>query len=268
MPAFTVKTMSSTDLAADIASSGVPTIVSGTATVVVSGICAADTDADYGSGSVGAYGCSFTTASSAKSGDKATLTVRTPDPASTTGGYLTTTIDVTVGGGVNSEVISTDKASYSTGEVMTVTLTAKDSSSNPVYDGAARPALSANKSVGGALTAITGYYSAGVASNAANTLYAPAVAGDLLLTATSADATGAATKLSATVSVEGDASASLALDAANAATDAANNAYDEAQNATQAASDALAAVTALAAQVKSLIASVKKLTAAVAKLKK
>ena len=78
-----------------------------------------------------------------------------------------------------------------------------------------------------------------------------------------------ATTLSTSINVGGaDATASLALDAANAATDAANNAYDEAQNATQAASDALAAVTALAAQVKSLIDMVKKLTAAVAKLKK
>ena len=106
------------------------------------------------------------------------------------------------------------------------------------------------------------------------TLYAPLAAGPLTFNATTGaagtyiatDAAAAAVK--ATVEIEGDATASLALDAANAATDAANNAYDEAQNATQAASDALAAVTALAAQVKSLIASVKKLTAAVAKLKK
>jgi hypothetical protein len=86
------------------------------------------------------------------------------------------------------------------------------------------------------------------------------------VTATTAITTTAGT--SKTITIEGDSTASLALDAANAATDAANNAYDEAQNATQAASDALAAVTALAAQVKSLIASVKKLTSAVAKLKK
>lgn len=102
-------------------------------------------------------------------------------------------------------------------------------------------------------------------------IYAPLVAGPFSITA--GVASGLATAMGATsvtlsTEVEGDATASLALDAANAATDAANNAYDEAQNATQAASDALAAVTALAAQVKSLIASVKKLTAAVAKLKK
>ena len=148
---------------------------------------------------------------------------------------------------------------------MTVTITATDASGNPVYDGAASPALSANKAVGGALLGAS-IYVGGKKSSSANTLYAPAIGGDLLITATGTDA--AETALSATVSIDGDTSASLALDAANAATDAANNAYDEAQNATQAASDALAAVTALAAQVKSLIASVKKLTAAVAKLKK
>ena len=126
-------------------------------------------------------------------------------------------------------------------------------------------AVTGNKAFGGALPAAS-YFVGGVVTTTANTVYAPAVGGDFILTATGTDT--AATKLSVTGSVEGDQSSSLALDAANAATDAANNAYDEAQNATQAASDALAAVTALAAQVKSLIASVKKLTAAVAKLKK
>ena len=102
---------------------------------------------------------------------------------------------------------------------------------------------------------------------------APLIGGTVIITAkpasvTATSAVTTASGVSQTFEIEGDSTASLALDAANAATDAANNAYDEAQNATQAASDALAAVTALAAQVKSLIASVKKLTAAVAKLKK
>ena len=104
------------------------------------------------------------------------------------------------------------------------------------------------------------------------TFYAPLVAANLTvnvkLVAGAAWSTALGdTTVVATATIDGDSTASLALDAANAATDAANNAYDEAQNATQAASDALAAVTALAKQVKSLIASVKRLTAAVAKLK-
>jgi len=266
MPAFTVVTKASDGTLANISSSGVPTIVSSATTVVASGICARDNDATYGSGATGYYGCSFTAASSAKSGDKATLTVRTPDPANTaTGAYLTTTIDVTIGGSVAKEVISFDKSTYSTGEAMVVTITATDSSGNPVADGRTSPALTGSKAVGGALPAAS-YYVAGKKATTAGALWAPAIGGDFTVAGTGTDA--AATAISAMVSIEGDASSSLALDAANAATDAANNAYDEAQNATQAASDALAAVTALAAQVKSLIASVKKLTAAVAKLKK
>jgi trimeric autotransporter adhesin len=263
MPAFTVVTKASDGTAANIASSGVPTIVSSASTVVASGICARDNNATYGSGTTGYYGCSFTTASSAKSGDKATLTVRTSDPASSTGAFLTTTIEVTVGGSVAKEVISFDKNAYSTGEGMVVTITATDSSGNPVADGRTSPALTGSKAVGGALPA-AGYYVGGKKATTAGALWAPAIGGDFTVVGTGTDA--AATAISATATIDGDQSSSLALDAANAATDAANNAYDEAQNATQAASDALAAVTALAKQVKSLIASVKKLTKSVAKL--
>ena len=262
-PAFVVAAKDSSGTLANTVAA--PTIVPADATIVSGGTCVLDTnDATYGSGPVGYYNCNFTTPTSAKSGQSTVLTVRIADPADATK-YLTTTYTVTIGGSVATTVLSTDKASYSAGEVMTVTLTAKDSSGNPVYDGAASPAVSGNKAFGGALPAAS-YFVGGVVTTSANTVYAPAVGGDFIITATGTDA--AATKLSATGTVEGDASASLALDAANAATDAANNAYDEAQNATQAASDALAAVTALAAQVKSLIASVKKLTTAVAKLKK
>jgi hypothetical protein len=148
---------------------------------------------------------------------------------------------------------------------MVVTITATDSSGNPVSDGRTSPALTGSKATGGSLPAAS-YYVGGKKATTAGALWAPAIGGDFTVVGTGTDA--AATALSAMASIEGDQSASLALDAANAATDAANNAYDEAQNATQAASDALAAVTELAAQVTSLIASVKKLTAAVAKLSK
>jgi hypothetical protein len=258
MPAFVV---AQKDSSGTLATGTAPSVFVGTSTVVTSGDCAQDNNATYGTGSVGYWGCSFTTSSAAKSGDKATLTIRMTDPADSTK-YLTTTVDVTVGGGVAKEVISFDKPSYSAGEAMVVTITATDSSGNPVWDGDNSPALTGSKAVGGSLPAV-GYYVGG--KKAASALYAPAIGGDFIVSGTGTDA--AATAISATVSVEGDQSSALALDAANAATDAANNAYDEAQNATQAASDALAAVTALAAQVKSLIASVKKLTAAVAKLK-
>jgi len=147
-----------------------------------------------------------------------------------------------------------------------ITLTSKDSSGNPVFYGAASTAVSASKSFIGLPDASEYANGAAVSATSLDTssTFAPVLGGDAILRNTDS----AGNTSSVTVSIEGDASSSLALDAANAATDAANNAYDEAQNATQAASDALAAVTALAAQVKSLIASVKKLTAAVAKLKK
>jgi len=261
MPAFVI---AQKDSSGTLATGSAVSVNVGTSTVVTSGACAQDNDADYGTGSVGYWGCSFTTSSAAKSGDKATLTIRMTDPADSTK-YLTTTVDVTVGGSVAKEVISFDKSSYSAGEAMVVTITATDSAGNPAYDGAASPALTGSKAVGGSLPTAS-YYVQGKKATTAGALWAPAIGGDFTVVGTGTDA--AATALSATVSIEGDQSSSLALDAANAATDAANNAYDEAQNATQAASDALAAVTALAAQVKSLIASVKKLTAAVAKLKK
>jgi len=262
-PAFTVTTK---DSAGNLASAAaLPTIVSANTLVVASGTCALDGGASttYSSGAgVGVYNCAFVSSASSKSGDKTTLTVRIVDPADATK-YLTATYDVTIGGSVATEVLAFDKATYATGESAVISLTAKDSAGNPVADGSASPAVTFNKSVGGTYAAST--YVAGTRANAANTLFAPGTTGDFIAFATSGNA--AASALSATSAVEGDASASLALDAANAATDAANNAYDEAQNATQAASDALAAVTALAAQVKTLIASVKKLTKAVAKLK-
>jgi hypothetical protein len=215
---------------------------------------------------IGYYNCYVTSATAAVSGKKATITFRMLDPNDATGvAYLTSAVDFTIGGSVSTDVLSLNSTSYTSGELMTLSITAKDSSGNPVHDGAATPATwTSNKNVTG-LPSAASWYVGGKKSYTTG-VYAPATSGDFVITTTST-ATGSPTLSTPTANVEGDASASLALDAANAATDAANNAYDEAQNATQAASDALAAVTALAAQVKTLIASVKKLTAAVAKLK-
>jgi len=174
----------------------------------------------------------------------------------------------------------TGPASAGTGDALTFTATAKDEKGYAIPDGlvastyiAASPVTSA----GIGTPALTGKFANGVATLAATgaTVSAASAVVKFTLTGTAGTAdtqyvsTLAGTEIPVTLTLESptDATASLALDAANAATDAANNAYDEAQNATQAASDALAAVTALAKQVKSLIASVKRLTAAVAKLK-
>ena len=190
---------------------------------------------------------------------------------------ITTTATVLVGSVAATTVaLTSDAATYTAGSKITLSLTFKDSVGRPVAYGPGTAtlaaALTSSSSLGGdALFAADNAAKLGVKTAA---VYAPLAGGTVTLTGTTGAAgtyiatAGAGLALALSVEVEGDATASLALDAANAATDAANNAYDEAQNATQAASDALAAVTALAAQVNSLIAMVKKLTAAVAKLKK
>jgi len=99
-PAFII---SAKDAAGQLATAAAaPTVISSAPTVVASGSCTLDdgSSTTYSSGQgFGLYNCSFTTAASAKSGDKATLTFRINDPLGTAGiDYLTTTVDVTVGG--------------------------------------------------------------------------------------------------------------------------------------------------------------------------
>jgi hypothetical protein len=231
-------------------------------------------NATYGSGGAGYYNCYFTTAVSSVSGNKATIGVKILDPAdSTNTTYLTATTPITIGGKVASTSVALNESSFAPGAAMTITISAKDSAGNPVYDGAAEPALSASKSLGGAgIIFQNGVFIGGSdttdTSKGVKTVYAPALAGDFTVNGIGTDASATAFSVTATVTDDAaSGSSSLALDAANAATDAANNAYDEAQNATQAASDALAAVTALSAQVSALIATVKSLAAMVAKIK-
>jgi hypothetical protein len=182
---------------------------------------------------------------------------------------------------VATSVTITAPANVALGAPFNFTVTAKDVNGYAIPDGllASDIVASAASYAGVTTPALTGKFAAGVATIAATGPTVNASTGSTTFTmvgtagtaSTNLDKALTATTSTITYTIdgtEGDSTASLALDAANAATDAANNAYDEAQNATQAASDALAAVTALAAQVKSLIASVKKLTAAVAKLKK
>ena len=281
-PAFVVGVTDSAGNPVNISANGtsVPTISSSDSTVVSGGLCAKDAgSATYGASTngVGFYNCSFSTSANAVSGKSATLTIKTLDPADTTyTTYLTTTIKVTVGGKVATEAITTDATSYAPGAALVVTLTGKDSAGNAPYDGApsAASSVAVSKALGGSAlsTEFSGYYVGGVDASAASvaksTTYAPALAGDFIITGTTAASSLAPISATATVTDDAASGASgLALDAANAATDAANNAYDEAQNATQAASDALAAVTALSAQVGALIATVKSLAAVVAKIK-
>jgi hypothetical protein len=229
------------------------------------------------SGSVSAYSTTYggyvlsTVSAAGTSGKAVTLTVSITDPADTTGvKTLTTTHAVTMGGAVAKEVISFDKTSYSPGEQMIITITATDASGNPVYTGAAAPALSSNKTIQG-LANVATTYTAGKADSVSRDtdgsilnsfqLYAPATAGDFKVTATGTDAL--ATTISASASVADPSvdaatdAANEATDAANAATDAALAAADAADAATAAAQDASDAVAALSASVSKLISSLR-----------
>ncbi|CAN2245898.1 hypothetical protein MCEMZLE42_01313 [actinobacterium SCGC AAA044-D11] len=235
-------------------------LTSSDSSVITVGTCAEN--ATYS----GNFECSVSGAQGAASGKSATVTLSVLNTTTGLFDIVANALTFSVGGSIATVAVTTDKATYTAGEAMVITATAKDSSGNAAYDGQApySDTVSSSKTISSLPAVATAQIVGGV--NTTKT-YAPVTSGDFVITGETTDAlTG--TAFSASASVEADQSASLALDAANAATDAANNAYDEAQNATQAASDALAAVTALAAQVKSLIASVKKLTSAVAKLKK
>jgi trimeric autotransporter adhesin len=197
-----------------------------------------------------------------------------------------TSVAVRVGSAtVASYKISTDKASYVPGEIATVSILMLDASGNPVTDSTA---------VGGTFTSTnalpySGFSNAGTpTAGTGNGIYSfkvnmPISAGSVDLTFTPTSATPALAATTATVVVNGGASADAAnaaadaaaeaTDAANAATDAANAAADSADQATAAAQDAgdkadaaLAAVTALSQQVTDLLAKIQDLSDANMKL--
>ena len=268
-PAFVVTTSDSSGVAAGTV---LPTIVSSNTAVVASGLCARDDAATTSSSStngIGVFNCAFTTAISAKSGDKATLTVRTPDPASTTGGYLTATVDVTVGGDPYKETLTFDKTAYVPGEAMIITRTAVDDKENPVADGSAAPSVVFNKATGGSTSVAAGIYVAGKSATSSTkpTIFAPTVGGKFEGRMTGYNSSTTSSQITGTSSVVGDAAADSAnaatdaaneaTDAANAATDAALAAADAADAATAAAQDASDAVAALSATVAMLVASLK-----------
>jgi trimeric autotransporter adhesin len=253
-----------------------------TGTPANTGVVASSTCSDeVGYVTDGVYTCAATSAAGSVSGNSATVTYSVPKPLSTTGELLTTTQTYTVGGSVATEVISlhatdlTAKSTFSPGEAMVVAVTAKDSAGNPVYDGAASPALTANKLIGGTNAIAAGTYvgglfttrtlSSGVVLRADN-FYAPVGTGDFSITGLSGNAT--ASRISVTGTVTDDAAtaaasaaadaAAEATDAANAATDAANAAAEAADAATAAAQDAADAVAALSASVAEMVNALKK----------
>jgi len=217
-PAFIVKATDSLGNAATAAAA--PTIVSGTPSVITGGTCLLDDGAtatiSSSTNGVGFYNCDFATAATAASGSKATLTIRIVDPADADK-FLTTTIDVTVGGSVSTETLSFDKTSYAPGEGMTITRTAKDSAGNPVFDGAAAPAVTFTKSVGGTAPGASFYVGGTKSSTSAGlqSVFAPAVGGAFSMNATSGNTAGSALTASATVT-DGNAALLTQIDALNA----------------------------------------------------
>jgi trimeric autotransporter adhesin len=222
----------------------------------------------------GSYTVTLTSASGSTSGQTTTVTVRTTDPAVTTStAYISAAAaTVTTASTANKYTITTDKASYTPGEQMIVTVTAVDATGNPVHDGASVPTLSSNKTVNG-LANVASTFVAGKADSIARDsdgtvtstyrVFAPSTSGSFDIYADYTDtalasqrATVSATVADPALDAAADA-ANEATDAANAATDAALAAADAADAATAAAQDASDAVAALSASVSKLISSLR-----------
>jgi len=171
----------------------------------------------YSSGGAGYYNIQTNGSTGSASGNTATLTFRTVNPADTTT-FLTSDVKFTIGGSVSTETLAFDKTAYAPGEAMVITRTAKDSAGNPVYDGAASPAVSFSKAVGGTAPA-AGVYVGGVSANATSAaksgVFAPTVAGAFVATATSG-ATGGATITASSSVTDANAGLLTQIDALNA----------------------------------------------------
>jgi len=262
-PAFTVEVTDSNGN--DIAAGATVKMTSSDSTKIVVGTCA-----EY-IAYPGNFECSVSGATGAASGASATVTFSVYNSTTQAYDIVGNALTFSVGEAIAKVTPTLDAVSYSAGQKMVLKYTAVDSSGNAAYDGQAPvSAVASNKSVGGALPAVTkfiknGYYAT---SATAPTLFAPSVGGDFTISgttiATVAAPLGTAWSLTATVNTVGDAAANAATDAANEATDAANAATDAAlaaadaaDAATAAAQDASDAVAALSATVATLVAGLK-----------
>jgi len=190
--------------------------LSSSLTVLTSGTCAVDDgNATYGSGGAGFYNCYVTSASSAKSGDTATITWRVLSADGVT--YTTlAAVTYTIGGAIAKEVLTLNKAAFAPGEAMTLTVTATDAAGKPAYDGQAVFAAQTTSSMTiTGLPTTTLLTKGGTAVTKANTLFAPSTAGAFTIFGTGVDT--AATALSVAGSVDnGNAALITQIDALNA----------------------------------------------------
>ena len=255
--------------------------------------------ADDGTGT-GTYNVDITSVANT-SGKSATATISVVSGTTVlaTAAPLTFTLGGTT---VYSMSLAFDAASYAAGDKATLTLTAKDSLGNAVADGTYAVFASTLTAFGGlassAAVTTTPFSLLSTAAGttfkngaATATVYAPSVAGNWTVSATTVYAapmsaaiiaSGAGVALKATAAITSAAAdaaqaavdaANEATDAANAATDAANNAMDSADAAQQAALDAgdkadaaLAAVTDLASKVADIATQISALSSLVSKI--
>ena len=174
-----------------------------------------------------------------------------------------------------SVALSFDKFEYTPGELMTITVTALDSTGLGVADGSRNLFSVAGITSNVALQGATYTASAAVtvvAGKGTFKAYAPLAAGPITVMATQGAAldnvialatsaavvTASASVLSDGVAQAAADAASEATDAANAATDAANAAAEAADAATAAAQDAADAVAALSVAVTEMVSALKK----------
>jgi hypothetical protein len=207
-----------------------------------------------------------------------TTTITVTDPA-TTGTVPAVSVTAT-GAPVRptSVDITFDAPSYNVGELITMTVSANmgDSATAQLFTSTGVVLSSSVVASGTAIPSGTSH--AIVSGKATYKFYAPAVSGNLVVTATSGGAVDVTTAivLSKTIAIANpgiDAATDAAIeafDAANAATDAALSAAEAADLATQAAQEASDAVAALSETVTQLIAGlqaqIKTLAAALAKI--
>ena len=132
---------------------------------------AAGTGTPYG---LGTYLASVTGTAGAASGKTATVTYRALVSGTT---FVTATpVTYTIGGAVATETLALSKTSYSPGEAMTVTRTAKDSAGNIPADGQTANGVTFSKPQGGTAPGASWYVS-GAKTSGANSLFAPVAPG-------------------------------------------------------------------------------------------
>ena len=195
-------------------------------TVIVPGTCVAlsvdaDPAKDGNQAAAGTFECSVSGAVGATSGKSATITFSALN--TTTGLYsiVATPITFTIGGSIAKSVISTDKATYTAGEAMTLLATSTDSSGNKAFDGQTPyTSISANKGLGGNLPATTKEIVNGSTSTTSSkgvaSLFAPSTPGSFTISGLATDgATGTAYSVTGSV-VDGNAALLTQVDALNA----------------------------------------------------